>query len=103
MTRYHFDKCKSIKITEQHYVLNNVMEHPFINTAALADKSMEDLQNSINDLTKKLNFAYQMQNGAMINQLRMVMESYKAEYGRKMDEVLKKQGDRTQINIQKES
>jgi hypothetical protein len=79
------------------------MEHPFINTAALADKSMEDLQNSINDLTKKLNFAYQMQNGDMINQLRMVMESYKAEYGRKMDEVLKKQGDRTQINIQKES
>lgn len=64
---------------------------------------MEDLQNSINDLTKKLNFAYQMQNGDMINQLRMVMESYKAEYGRKMDEVLKKQGDRTQINIQKES
>jgi hypothetical protein len=33
----------------------------------------------------------------------MVMESYKAEYSRKMDELLKKQGDRTQINIQKES
>ena len=44
-----------------------------------------------------------MQNSAMIHQLNMVMSSYKAEYGRKMDELLKKQGDRTQINIQKES
>jgi hypothetical protein len=44
-----------------------------------------------------------MQNGAMIHQLNMVMASYRAEYGRKMDELLKKQGDKTQINIQKES
>jgi hypothetical protein len=44
-----------------------------------------------------------MQNGAMIHQLNMVIESYRVEYGRKMDELLKKQGDRTQINIQKES
>ena len=77
------------------------MTHPFI--SSLSDKSMEELQTAIQDLTKKLNFAYRMQNGAMIHQLNMVMSSYKAEYGRKMDEMLKKQGDRTQINIQKES
>jgi ribosomal protein L29 len=77
------------------------MEHPFI--SSLSDKTLEELQNTINDLTKKLNFAYRMQNGAMIHQLNMVMASYRAEYGRKMDEVLKKQGDKTQINIQKES
>lgn len=77
------------------------MEHPFI--SSLSDKTIEELQTSISDLTKKLNFAYRMQNGPMINQLNMVMASYKAEYGRKMDEMLKKQSDRTQINIQKES
>jgi len=77
------------------------MEHPFI--SSLSDKTLEELQTAISDLTKKLNFAYRMQNGAMIHQLNMVMESYRMEYGRKMDEVLKKQGDRTQINIQKES
>jgi hypothetical protein len=77
------------------------MEHPFI--SSLSDKTLEELQTVISELTKKLNFAYRMQNGAMINQLNMVMASYKAEYGRKMDEILKKQGDRTQINIQKES
>ena len=77
------------------------MEHPFI--SSLSDKTLEELQTAISDLTKKLNFAYRMQNSSMINQLNMVMDSYKAEYGRKMDEVLKKQSDRTQINIQKES
>jgi len=77
------------------------MEHPFI--SSLSDKTLEELQTVISELTKKLNFAYRMQNGAMINQLNMVMASYKAEYGRKMDEILKKQSDRTQINIQKES
>ena len=77
------------------------MEHPFI--SSLSDKTIEELQTSISDLTKKLNFAYRMQNSPMINQLNMVMASYKAEYGRKMDEMLKKQSDRTQINIQKES
>ena len=76
------------------------MEHPFI--SSLADKTLEELQGSITDLNKKLNFAYRMQNGAMIHQLNMVIESYRKEYGNKMDELLKKQGDRTQINIQKE-
>jgi hypothetical protein len=76
------------------------MEHPFI--SSLSDKTLEELQGSITDLTKKLNFAYRMQNGAMIHQLNMVIESYRKEYGRKMDDMLAKQGDRTQINIQKE-
>jgi hypothetical protein len=76
------------------------MEHPFI--SSLADKTLEELQGSITDLNKKLNFAYRMQNSAMIHQLNMVIESYRKEYGRKMDDMLAKQGDRTQINIQKE-
>ena len=70
------------------------MEHPFI--SSLSDKTLEELQGSMADLTKKLNFAYRMQNSAMIHQLNMAMESYRAEYSRKMDELLKKQGDRTQ-------
>ena len=77
------------------------MEHPFI--SSLSDKSIEELQTTISDLTTKLNFAYRMQNSSMIHQLNMVISSYKAEYGRKMDEMLKKQSDKTQINIQKES
>ena len=77
------------------------MTHPFI--SSLSDKSMEELQTAIQDLTKKLNFAYRMQNTAMITQLLMILDSYKQEHNRKMDELLKKQNTQTQISIKKES
>ena len=77
------------------------MTHPFI--SSLSDKSMEELQTAIQDLTKKLNFAYRMQNTAMITQLLMILDSYKQEHYRKMDDLLKKQNTQTQISIKKES
>lgn len=77
------------------------MQHPFINN--LSDKSLEDLQTSITDLMKKLNFAYSMQNGPMIHQISMVLESYKAEYNKKMDEIMKKQKIQTTVSVEKES
>ena len=76
------------------------MQHPFIGD--LSDKSMEDLSNTISDLTKKLGFAYRMQNGPMIHQIGMVMESYKAEYNKKMDEMFKKQNLQSAVKVQKE-
>jgi hypothetical protein len=77
------------------------MQHPFINN--LSDKSLEDLQTSITDLMKKLNFAYSMQNGPMIHQISMVLESYKAEHNKKMDEIMKKQNIQTTVSVEKES
>jgi len=76
------------------------MQHPFIND--LSDKSLEDLQASITELTKKLNFAYGMQNGPMIHQLLMVLESYKTEHNKKMDQIMKKQNIQTTISVEKE-
>ena len=76
------------------------MQHPFIGD--LSDKSMEDLSNTITDLTKKLGFAYRMQNGPMVHQIGMVMESYKAEYNKKMDEMFKKQNIQSSVKVQKE-
>ena len=76
------------------------MQHPFINN--LSDKSIEDLSTSLTDLTKKLNFAYRMQNGPMIHQLQMIVESYKAEYNKKMDELMKKQNIKTSVKVEKE-
>jgi hypothetical protein len=77
------------------------MQHPFITD--LSDKSLEDLQTSITELTKKLNFAYSMQNGPMIHQLLMVLESYKTEHNKKMDEIMKKQNIQTTISVEKEA
>jgi hypothetical protein len=76
------------------------MEHPFIGD--LSDKSMEDLSSTISDLTKKLSFAYRMQNGPMIHQIGMVIESYKSEYNKKMDEMFKKQNLQSSVKVQKE-
>lgn len=76
------------------------MEHPFITD--LSDKNLEELQEKLGDLIKKLNFAYRMGNGPMINQLNMVIESYKSAYNKKMDELMKKQNVHAQVNIQKD-
>ena len=77
------------------------MEHPFLSSSSLRDKSLEELQSSINDLTTKLTFAYRTRNSALIGQIQMVMESYRNEYNRKMDEVFKKQNVQSKINVNK--
>ena len=76
------------------------MEHPFIND--LSDKNIEELQEKLGDLTKKLNFAYRVGNGPLIHQLNMVVESYKSAYNKKMDELMKKQNIHAQVSIQKD-
>lgn len=77
------------------------MEHPFIHD--LSDKSLEELQEKLSDLNKKLTFAYRTSNGPLINQLQMVLESYKSAYSKKMDELMKKQNIHMQVNIQKDN
>lgn len=76
------------------------MEHPFI--PSLADKTVEELQETITSLTSKLTFAHRTGNRPLINQLNMAMESYKKEYSKKMDDMVKKKDLDNKINIQKE-
>lgn len=73
------------------------MEHPFINN--LSDLTLEQLQEKLSDITNKLNFAYRTGNGPLINQLKMVYESYKNEHGKKLDEIINKQKSKTKIDI----
>lgn len=73
------------------------MQHPFISD--LSGKTVEELQNTIQDLTKKLTFVYRTQNGPMINQMLMVLDSYKTEYAKRMDEMYQKQNLKNKINI----
>lgn len=87
--------------TDSSNLIYTIMQHPFITD--LSDKSVDELQNTINDLTKKLNFVYRTQNGPMIQQMLMVLESYKAEYGKRIDEMYKKQNLQNKINISKDS
>ena len=75
------------------------MQHPFVSD--LSDKNMEELQETITNLNGKLNFAYRMQNQAMIQQLHMIIESYRAEYNKRMDDLYKKQNLDNRINVTK--
>jgi ribosomal protein L29 len=77
------------------------MRHPFIND--LSNKNMEELQDTITKLNSKLNFAYRMQNSAMIQQLNMIIDSYKSEYNKRMDALYKKQNLDNRINITKQN
>ena len=77
------------------------MQHPFIND--LSGKTLEELQTAIVNLTSKLIFASRMQNVGLAQQIQMVLESYKAEYYRKTQEMYKKQNIYGHINITKNS
>lgn len=76
------------------------MEHPFITD--LSDKTIEQLQDTISSLHQKLTFAYRSGNSALIQQLNMVIESYKKEYQKKINEMVKKQNIEGQVRITKE-
>ena len=77
------------------------MQHPFISD--LSDKSLEDLEKTISDLTKKLTFVYRMQNQPMIQQMHMVLESYKTEYAKRIDDMYKKQNLGSKIQVSKDN
>ena len=74
------------------------MQHPFISD--LSDKSLEDLQTTISSLMTKLNFAYRTGNGPLMHQLNMALDSYKSEYAKKMDDLIKKQNMQSKIKIE---
>jgi hypothetical protein len=74
------------------------MHHPFISD--LSDKSIEELQEAISDLTTKITFAHRIQNQPMINQLDMILNSYKSEQKKKLDKLFaeKEIGDNIQVD-----
>lgn len=65
------------------------MGHPLIGD--VSDKSMDELSEIISGLTKKLNYAYRIQHQAMINQLTMVLNTYRTEYSVKQDDLWKEE------------
>ena len=78
------------------------MEHPFLDRKALSEKTLEEIQTALTGLMNKLTFAHRTGNRPLINQLEMVVESYRNEASKKLDEVMKKQNIQGQVSIQKE-
>lgn len=76
------------------------MEHPFVKQADLKELSLEQLQEKMSTLMQNLTFAYRTGNGPLINQIQMLMESYKSQYQTRMDEMFEKQNIKNRINIE---
>lgn len=57
------------------------MEHPLIEN--LDDLSLDQLQEKISELTKKLGIAMRTGNAHLCNQVRMALESYQNKYNEK--------------------
>jgi hypothetical protein len=76
------------------------VEHPFLSSNDLKDKTIEEIQDAMSNLMNKLTFAYRTQNGPLIHQLQMVLESHRTQYYKKMDDIFAKQKLNNQINIQ---
>ena len=69
------------------------MEHPFIKQNDLKDLTLEELQEKMSKLTQNLTFAYRTGNGPLIHQAQMILESYKTQYQKRMDELFEKKGE----------
>ena len=78
------------------------MEHPFVKQTDLKELSLEQLQEKMSTLTQNLTFAYRAGNGPMIQQLQMLIESYRTQYQVRMDELFEKQNIKNKINIESE-
>lgn len=60
------------------------MEHPLIPN--LSDQTLEQLQDKITELTKKLGIAMRSGNAHLCGQLRMAIESYRSAYQAKLND-----------------
>ena len=55
--------------------------HPLMGN--LTDKTLDELLKSINETYKKISFAGKMGNSAMVNQLRLVADTYQEEINKR--------------------
>ena len=75
------------------------MEHPFLDVVEIKKKSLEEIQGTISDLTKRLSFAYRMSNQPMINQISMMLECYRRAYMELLNEKFSGSSNEGKIDI----
>lgn len=76
-----------------------MINHPFIDNQELKEHSTDEIQTKIAELNRKLNSAMRMNNGALVNQLRMALTSYNEVYSSKIQEQYKKLNINSKIDI----
>jgi hypothetical protein len=66
------------------------MEHPFLNPQEIKKLKLEEIQNKISELTKKLTIAYQTGNMYLVNQVQMALDTYNTAQVEKLREMMPK-------------
>ena len=66
------------------------MDHPFIGD--LSNKTVDELLETINNLTKKQQFMFRNGKHAIVGQINMAIASYRAEYSRRQQQMWDKKG-----------
>ena len=67
------------------------MEHPFLDIGELEKLKLEEIQNKISELTKKLTIAYQTGNMYLVDQVQMALNSYNEAHMRKLRSMMPKE------------
>jgi hypothetical protein len=74
-----------------------MITHPMIGD--LSSKTLEELQEIINNLNNKVAFMSRMHNQAMMNQLIMALNSYRSEYSKRQEEMWNKKSEQLKGKI----
>lgn len=77
--------------------------HPMIGD--LSGKTLQELEEKMSELNKKLMFVSRSNNFGMINQIMMALNSYRTEYSKRQEEMWNKKSDKLvgKIDIQNSS
>ena len=67
------------------------MEHPFLDPSEIKKLKLEEIQNKITELTKKLTIAYQSGNDYLVHQVQMALETYNNAQMEKLKEMMPKE------------
>jgi hypothetical protein len=67
------------------------MEHPFLDPSEIKKLKLEEIQNKITELTKKLTIAYQTGNDYLVHQVQMALETYNNAQMEKLKEMMPKE------------
>ncbi len=71
--------------------------HPFIGD--LSEKTLEELQETLATLNKRLSYMYKINKPEMVNQLLMARTSYQAEYSKRQQALWDKNSSNSQGKI----
>ena len=71
--------------------MTQMMDHPFLDPQEIKKLKLEEIQNKISELTKKLTIAYQTGNMYLVDQVQMALNTYNSAHMEKLRDMMPKE------------